>query len=74
MTVGQIRWIRGYRRISTFKTRPERDGMMISLVENQAVQAELLTDKGKLRQQVDLAVNKTLAIDVHTHVHPPAFK
>jgi len=48
--------------------------MMISLVENQAVQAELLTDKGKLRQQVDLAVNKTLAIDVHTHVHPPAFK
>ena len=46
---------------------------MISLVENQAVQAELLTDKEKLRQQVELAVEKTPAIDIHTHVHPPAF-
>jgi len=46
---------------------------MISLVENQAVQAELLTDKEKLRQQVELAVNKTPAIDIHTHVHPPEF-
>jgi hypothetical protein len=47
---------------------------MISLVENQAVQAELLTDKERLRQHVDLAVHKTPAIDVHTHVHPPEFK
>jgi hypothetical protein len=47
---------------------------MISLVENQAVQAELLTDKAKLRQQVELAVSKTPAIDVHTHVLPPEFK
>jgi hypothetical protein len=47
---------------------------MISLVENQAMQAELLTDKDKLRHQVMLAVNKTRAIDVHTHVHPPEFK
>jgi hypothetical protein len=47
---------------------------MISLVENQAVQTELLTDKEKLRQQVDLAVNKTPAIDIHTHVHSPDFK
>ena len=46
---------------------------MISLVENQALQAELLTDKVKLRQQVELAVNKTPAIDVHTHVHPLQF-
>ena len=46
---------------------------MISLVENQTVQAELLTDKEKLRLQVELAVNKTPAIDVHTHVYPPAF-
>lgn len=46
---------------------------MISLVENQAVQAELLTDKSKLRQQVELLVHKTTAIDVHTHVHPPEF-
>ena len=48
--------------------------MMISLVENQAVQAELLTDKAKLWQQVELAVSKTPAIDVHTHVLPPEFK
>src|SRR5258705_13366980 len=52
----------------------ERVGMMISLVENQAVQAELLTDKAKLWQQVELAVSKTPAIDVHTHVLPPEFK
>jgi len=44
---------------------------MISLVENQAV--ELLTDKEKLRQQVELAISKIPAIDVHTHVHPPEF-
>jgi hypothetical protein len=48
--------------------------MMISLVENQAVQTELLTDKGKLRQQVELVVNRTPAIDIHTHVLPPDFK
>ncbi len=48
--------------------------MMISLVENQAVQGELLTDRVKLRQQVELAADKTAAIDVHTHVLPPEFK
>jgi hypothetical protein len=47
---------------------------MISLVENQAIQAELLTDKDRLKQHVDLAVMKTPAIDIHTHVHPPEFK
>ena len=47
---------------------------MISLVENQAVQAELLTDKEKLRQHVEHAVNKSPAIDIHTHVLPPEFK
>jgi hypothetical protein len=46
---------------------------MISLVENQVLQSELLTDKEKLRQQVELAVYRTPAIDVHTHVHPPEF-
>ena len=46
---------------------------MISLVENQAVQAELLTDLAKLRQQVELIVNTTPALDVHTHVFPPEF-
>ena len=40
---------------------------MISLVDN-AVQAELLTDKEKLRNQVELAINKAPAIDIHTHV------
>jgi len=46
---------------------------MISLVENQAVQAELLTDAVKLRQQVELIVNATPALDLHTHVFPPEF-
>ena len=46
---------------------------MISLVENQAVQVELLTDAAKLRQQVELIVNATPALDVHTHVFPPEF-
>jgi len=46
---------------------------MVSLVENQTVQGELLTHKEQLRQQVELTVNRTPAIDVHTHVHPPAF-
>ncbi len=46
---------------------------MISLVDN-AVQAELLTDKEKLRNQVELAINNAPAIDIHTHVHPPEFK
>lgn len=46
---------------------------MISLVDNQAVQAELLTDKEKLRQHVEYAVANSNAIDIHTHVHPPEF-
>ena len=46
---------------------------MVSLVENQTVQGELLTDKEKLRERVEYAVNSTPAIDVHTHVHPPEF-
>src|SRR5690242_1742167 len=46
---------------------------MVSLVETQTVQGELLTDKEQLRQEVELTVNRTPAIDVHTHVHPPAF-
>jgi hypothetical protein len=47
---------------------------MISLVKNQAGQAELLTDKDKLRQHVALVVNNTLAADIHTHVYPPEFR
>jgi len=46
---------------------------MISLVENQTVQGELIVDKKELRQYVELAVNKTPSIDVHTHVHSPEF-
>ena len=46
---------------------------MISLVENQGAQTALLTDKEKLRKQVELVVSKTPAIDIHTHVHPPEF-
>ena len=46
---------------------------MVSLVENQTVQGELLTDKEQLKQEVELTVNRTPAIDVHTHVHPPEF-
>jgi hypothetical protein len=46
---------------------------MVTLVENQTVQGELLTDKEQLGRQVEITVNRTPAIDVHTHVHPPAF-
>src|SRR4051794_38411135 len=71
MIGGPIRSTRGPRPISAFRT--EKGWTMISLVENQSAQAELLTDKEKLRHHVELAVNKTPAIDVHTHVYPPAF-
>jgi hypothetical protein len=47
---------------------------MVSLVENQTVQGQLLTDKEKLREQVELVVKRTPAIDAHTHVHPPQFR
>jgi len=46
---------------------------MISLVENQTVQGELIVDKDKLRQHVEQTVSKTPAIDLHTHVHSPEF-
>lgn len=45
---------------------------MVSLMENPAVRAELLTDSAELRREVDLAV-RTLVIDVHTHLFPPEF-
>jgi len=47
---------------------------MISLVENQAEQGELLSDKVRLRKEVERLVASTPAIDIHTHVHPPEFK
>lgn len=45
---------------------------MISLMENRAARAELLTDSSELRREVELAV-RTPVIDVHTHVFPPEF-
>ncbi|HET6862881.1 MAG TPA: hypothetical protein VFH91_07525 [Pyrinomonadaceae bacterium] len=47
---------------------------MISLLENQATVGELLSDKARLRQEVESMVAKIPAIDIHTHVHPPEFK
>jgi hypothetical protein len=47
---------------------------MISLVDSQTAQTELLTDRQKLQQQVELAVGKVPAVDVHTHVLPPQFQ
>lgn len=47
---------------------------MISLVENQLVQAELLTDKDRLREQIEQTVNRAPTIDVHTHIHSPEFQ
>ena len=52
----------------------ERDGVMVTLVENQALKGELLTDKARLRQEVESVVLNTPAIDIHTHVHLPEFK
>ncbi len=47
---------------------------MISLVENQTAQTELLTDSAKLLQHVEEVVNQMPAVDVHTHVLPPQFQ
>src|SRR5258705_4272126 len=47
---------------------------MKSLVETQAALSELLSDKARLRQEVESMVAKIPAIDIHTHVHPPEFK
>ena len=51
----------------------EEGRTMVSLVEKQTLPGELLTDNEQLRRQIEQTVNKTPAIDVHTHVHPPAF-
>src|SRR3954468_12760021 len=46
---------------------------MISLVDSQTAQTELLTDRAKLSQQIDLALSQIPAVDIHTHVYPPQF-
>ena len=45
---------------------------MISLVDSQTVQTELLTDRDKLLHQVELVVSQIPAVDIHTHVLPPS--
>jgi hypothetical protein len=46
---------------------------MISQKENSVVQIGLLTDRTALKHQVELAVQSTPVIDVHTHLFPPRF-
>ena len=41
--------------------------------ETPAKQAELLTDAGELRAQVEMIMNSTEVMDVHTHLFPPEF-
>src|SRR5258708_39079630 len=55
-----------------FKSYWEKDGTMVSLMENRAARAELLMDSSELRREVELAVG-TPVIDVHTHIFPPEF-
>lgn len=45
---------------------------MSSATEDRA-QAEMLTDRLALRQQVEMIVRTTPVIDIHTHVFPPEF-
>src|SRR5437762_6638364 len=45
---------------------------MVSVMENRAARADLLTDSSELRREFDLAI-RTPVIDVHTHVFPPEF-
>jgi len=47
---------------------------MIGLVEDQTEQGKLLSDKVRLRKEVETLVATSPAIDIHTHVHPPEFK
>jgi hypothetical protein len=46
---------------------------MSSATEDRVSQTELLTDSSELRREVELIVNTTPVIDVHTHVFPPEF-
>ncbi len=46
---------------------------MVGLMENRDVRAELLIDSSELKRQVELVVRTAPAVDVHTHVFPPAF-
>jgi len=41
--------------------------------ETPAKQAELLTDAAELRAQVEMIMNSTEVMDVHTHLFPPEF-
>lgn len=46
---------------------------MSRATEDRVSQAELLTDRSALRQEVEMIVRTTPVIDIHTHVFPPEF-
>src|SRR6267378_5222945 len=74
MIAGLIRPTRDGPLTSAFERSRERGARMISLVENRTAQAELLADSAELRRQVEVIVQTTPVIDVHTHVFPIEFK
>ena len=47
---------------------------MVTSTESRTKSAQLLTHKTELRAQVELVVNSTSVLDVHTHLFPPDFK
>src|SRR6185295_10187945 len=47
--------------------------MMSGAMKEHGSQSELLTDSAELRREVELIVNTTPVVDVHTHVFPPEF-
>ena len=46
---------------------------MVTSTETPTKPAELLTDAAELRKQVELIMNSTPVMDVHTHLFPPDF-
>ena len=46
---------------------------MVTSTETPAKPAELLTDAAELRKQVELIMNSTPVMDIHTHLFPPDF-
>jgi hypothetical protein len=46
---------------------------MVTSTESRTKPAQLLTDPEELRVQVEIVVNSTRAMDVHTHLFPPEF-
>ncbi|HKV38564.1 MAG TPA: glucuronate isomerase [Blastocatellia bacterium] len=46
---------------------------MTTMETGDSAVAPLLTDRAELRRQVEMAVNTTSVVDVHTHIFPPEF-